>query len=298
MLRQRELSVEQLSQLSDEGYVFAVVDACVDHELVMDKANRELNESKAINLFKNTYMESYTAAAPYLFSVDRDFFHWIEHLDQSRWGIFVLTKEKREALILHLQHFLMVALPNGSKGYFRYYDPRILKTYVLSCNAAELEQFFGPVRGFAVAEPEEQKTRLFDLSGLPSSPPERWPTYPNGLWPIRQEQFQALGKLSQEHFAKKIVAHLHEFFPHLCELYETEQMRIFILNGIHKAAEYGITTEREVCAYIDLTFVFGKDFEHDAQHEWITIVLKDYSRSATDRIAYVSAMIRKLSGAE
>jgi len=33
----------------------------------------------------------------------------------------------------------------GKPLYFRFYDPRVLRTYLPTCNASELAQIFGPV---------------------------------------------------------------------------------------------------------------------------------------------------------
>jgi hypothetical protein len=62
----------------------------------------------------------------------------------------------------HFRHFLMVKLADGRDAYFRFYDPRVLRAYLPSCNAAEAAQFFGPVRRYLVeatgAEPLLQFT--------------------------------------------------------------------------------------------------------------------------------------------
>jgi hypothetical protein len=198
-----------------------------------------------------------------------------------------------------LQRFLMVALPDGRKAYFRYYDPRILRTYLPNCHPAELRAFFGPVQSFAVPDAEEQKTQVFDLAAPPvSAPPAQPPTHPSGLWPIRPEQIQAFSDLSVEHFAKRVAVHLQEFFPDTCELYEKEQLHTFILNGCQKATSYGFTTEREVCGFVDILFGLGKNFEQDPQYEWATCVIKDYSRSAADRIDQLGQIIERLAGGD
>lgn len=294
MLRQRDISSEQLAQLADGGYVFAIVDACVDHELVMHKAYNEMGAPQAISLFQGTYMESYDAAAPYLFHVDREVLEWIPaNLDQSRWGIFLLTKEPQEVLVPHLQRFLMVVLPDGRKGYFRYYDPRILRAYLPTCQPGELQSFFSAVRGFATMD--EIENIVFELSAAPLA---EFAVHPSGLWAIRAEQVRAFSDLSKEHFAKKAVAHLENFFPELCELYDNEQIRTFVFNSIRKAAAYGITRERDVRAYIAISFVFGTDFEDDPQYDWATNILRDSSRSAAKRLAQINTIVKHLSRGE
>jgi|GEM_PF-2087773 len=294
MLRQKPISAEQLAQVADGGYVFAIVDACVDHELVRRKAYNEMGASRAISLFHGTYMESYDAAAPYLFHVDREVLEWISaNLDESRWGIFVMTKDKRETLIPHLQRFLMVALPDGRKGYFRYYDPRILRAYLPTCEPGELRSFFEAVRGFATMD--ETGNIVFELSDAPVSQYPQFQAHPSGLWAIRPEQLQVFGNLAREHFGKKVATHLHYFFPERYELLGEKQVLGFVHDGIQKAWQHCMTTEREICSYIDILFALGGEGESGSRYSWVAAILKDHSRSAADRLAEVRKIVAHLT---
>ena len=53
----------------------------------------------------------------------------------------------------HFREFHMVELPDQRSVIFRYYDPRVLASFLPACNAEELAAFFGPVQSF-VAEAE------------------------------------------------------------------------------------------------------------------------------------------------
>jgi Domain of unknown function (DUF4123) len=296
MLSQKEISLEELSQVADEGCLYAVVDACGCHDLVMNKAYSECGPSKAVCLFKDTYMESYDAVAPYLFSADRPLLEWIRNiLDKESWGIFIASKAELEELKVHLQRFLLAALPDHRKWFFRYYDPRVLPFYLATCNDAELWHFFGPIRGFAVSDSKQSKTIVF----AHSYPPEHGSTavcfHPSGLWLVRPEQFNALGNLAAEQFSQKVIAHAQECFPDLCSLMDQKVLRDYVQNGIRRAASYGITIERQVCQYIDFVFAFGINFDREV---WASKVLDDKAiRSPLQKLERLYQAVLAIEGA-
>jgi hypothetical protein len=46
----------------------------------------------------------------------------------------------------------MVYSPEAKPMYFRYYDPRVLRIYLPTCNAQELATVFGPVTSFVLED--------------------------------------------------------------------------------------------------------------------------------------------------
>lgn len=147
----REISVDRLSRFAQEGYLYAILDACVDAE-IMKKAHA-CGDTTAKCLFHGTRLEEYYAVAPYLFHVNAGLLEWVlKSFSGHPWGLFILTKGSMVEIFAHAQRFLAVLLPNSATWFFRYYDPRILGVYLSSCTADELRMFFGPVRAYAVSE--------------------------------------------------------------------------------------------------------------------------------------------------
>ena len=56
----------------------------------------------------------------------------------------------------------MVYGPDLEPLYFRYYDPRVLRAWLPTCDPAQLAEFFGPVE-FFIAE-DEAPSRAFAWS--------------------------------------------------------------------------------------------------------------------------------------
>ena len=62
---------------------------------------------------------------------------------------------------MHLRTFLKVYGPDLTPLYFRYYDPRVLRTYLPTCNEQEMRTVFGPVLRYIVED--EDHDRLVEV---------------------------------------------------------------------------------------------------------------------------------------
>ncbi len=70
----------------------------------------------------------------------------------NSWGIILKSDSSVTKLRRHLRQFLMVRDPRGQQVLFRYYDPRVLRVYLPTCNREELRTVFGPVECFYVED--------------------------------------------------------------------------------------------------------------------------------------------------
>ncbi|MDY6992813.1 MAG: hypothetical protein SVR94_09455 [Pseudomonadota bacterium] len=72
--------------------------------------------------------------------------------------------------------------------------------------------------------------------------------------------------------------------PTLLSKLGDQYLREYIRYGIKKAKKYHIESEKNVCHYIDLTFVLGKDFDVDPQLPWANEMLTDEHTEETIKI--------------
>jgi len=56
-----------------------------------------------------------------------------------------------------------VQTEDGRELYFRFYDPRVLRIFLPTCNAEEAATFFGPVRQFLVEAQDAETLLQFSL---------------------------------------------------------------------------------------------------------------------------------------
>ena len=110
-------------------------------------------------LFSGNLSPELAAAAPYLAALDR----WSEATQAllasgwgKSWGVLLAAPTDAETLRRHLRRFLRVQDPRGKTVYFRYYDPRVLRAYLPTCNAAEVRGFFGPIARIVIEGKDPQ----------------------------------------------------------------------------------------------------------------------------------------------
>jgi len=92
---------------------------------------------------------------------------------------------------------------------------------------------------------------------------------------IRNEQWTELSSATQRSFEQRMVVHLRKFFPQQCEALGATDLQDTIAHGIERAKTYDIVTERDVCLYIDLMMVFGRDFDTNPNLSWASYLLQD-----------------------
>lgn len=154
--------VQSVSQhlFTEEGSsVFAVLDGASVADL-LDTLDRLKPEYEC--LYRGELKPDLQEAAPYLARLEpnSEFAEWVIGQGWGKhWGIFALTRADLREMRRHFRTFLMVYDSAGKPLYFRYYDPRVLRVYLPTCNAQELATVFGPVSSYLL-EGEQPNTLL------------------------------------------------------------------------------------------------------------------------------------------
>ena len=144
-----------LAAVHAQSHAYALVDAC-NAPAVLAKV-QELGPERAYSLYRGRrQVEDLFDIAPYLVPLDETLHHWIlAEMRDDAWGIFVLSSAPLETLLSHLARCLIVRTPGGSREYFRYYDPRVLRTLIPSLDALQRQQLFGPIQSFLTWQPSD-----------------------------------------------------------------------------------------------------------------------------------------------
>ena len=239
------------------------------------------------------------AAAPYLVQLeylDSDTRRILKRAWGKSWGILLKCDLRVDRLRRHLRQFLVVRDQRGNRLVFRYYDPRVLRVYLPASAAEELRSVFGPIQFFWTEgeSPEDMLEFGLDVSGnlLPrtlavdpsrrsqESPPAKLRTvnparYEIGYFPltIRQRQMAVFSQVEVQKFEAWVVAHLKRFFPRQCAAAGELRLRDTVHYGVQRAAAHGITAKCDVCRYIDLMIIFGRDFDTDKRTRWAAQIL-------------------------
>jgi hypothetical protein len=291
-ITKQTVGLEQLSALAGEQCLAAVLDA-TDAPEVLDKV-AHLGPQRACSLFVGPSEQDYSAFAPYLVRLDVGNLKWLhENLWRQAWGIFVVSRADLPMLQAHLRRFLLVRLPDGKQTYFRYYDPRILAVYAENCTSVEIEHFWGPVSAFGVSTEDDRVVFLKRKPAAGAEPPRF-----AAPWKIRPEQADAFRHVAIRRFEEDTFIHLHKIFPDDCRVIGGPRLREIIRSGIQRAGTYGITSQRDVCLYIDLQVQFGLDFDTNGSLPWVQAILNEQEEEPSDRIDRVYAMAIALEDEE
>ncbi|OED39518.1 hypothetical protein AB833_15100 [Chromatiales bacterium (ex Bugula neritina AB1)] len=141
--------------------MFAILDAC-DEPRVPETVSI-LGPDVAVSLYSGSAQRDNWAIAPYLININDKVLDWIiNELWNDPWGILISSSADLESLRSHLRKYLLVQDTQGEELYFRYYDPRVLLTFLRTMSAADATYFFGPVDAYIVAF--QEKAVRFSMS--------------------------------------------------------------------------------------------------------------------------------------
>ena len=144
---------------NEELNVFAVLDGASIPDLLQQLYELQ---PESVCLYRGELEPDMAEVAPYLVKLkqDSDFTDWlIEKGWGEHWGIYALSHESMSAMRRHFRAFLVVYTPENKPVYFRYYDPRVMRVYLPTCNVEELSKVFGPVEHYLL-EDVDAKTAL------------------------------------------------------------------------------------------------------------------------------------------
>lgn len=144
--------------------VFAVLDGASIPDL-LDMLYEHYPEF--ICLYRGELEPDIAEVAPYLVRLEQNspITKWI--LDRgwgNHWGIFAITQVDLTALRQHFRRFLTVHDEQGTPMLFRYYDPRVLRVYLPTCNAEELKTVFGPIVRYVLEGNRPEELLQFHLN--------------------------------------------------------------------------------------------------------------------------------------
>ena len=106
--------------------------------------------------------------APYLVALERGsaFAEWVMTQGWgNHWGIFIAAPTDLRGLRFHLRPLNIAYDPQGMPNMFRYYDPRVLRTFLPTCDAGQIAEMFGPIERFVAEDNLPQNALSFTQAG-------------------------------------------------------------------------------------------------------------------------------------
>ena len=130
----------------ERTYTYAVLDGASVRDLPI-----RLFESDAANycLYRGELSDEMIHVAPYLvhLSPGSKFTEWLlSECWGKHWGIFAQSEVSPTSMRKHFRTLLVVNDPDNNPLLFRFYDPRVLVPFLMTCEIKELSTIFGPVK--------------------------------------------------------------------------------------------------------------------------------------------------------
>lgn len=140
-------------------HVYGVVDAASCADLAFEAQIKHGQQIRT--LFLEEVATQAWNVAPYLVSVNPA----SAYLDSwaRKWGtnagVLMVSEADVETLHRHLREIFVVQDETGQEHFFRFYDPRVLRTFLPTCSEDQRKEFFGPIEEF-VLEPAQGSTLI------------------------------------------------------------------------------------------------------------------------------------------
>ena len=201
----------------------------------------------------------------------------------KNWGIYFTSNAAPWELLAFFHRLLLTQMPDRQPALLRYYDPRVLRTLVMSSAPHQLLQLFGPVRVYLMEGEDPDAALAFSLKpqglerielplagpeGPKSSIVEARPAFPmhagatsTHLFVPTEDQIALLGKMQRDSIHEELIEELRELHPARFEGEGEARMQELVKYGARRPQRYGIRTQPDVTRYIKLMVRLGRDFD-------------------------------------
>ncbi len=148
----------------NDAHTYAVLDGASVPDLPV-----RLYEMNATNvcLYRGELPADLVYVAPYLVHLfpETKFTNWLlSECWGKHWGIFAQSPLSLTGMRKQFRMLLTVNDENGKPMLFRYYDPRVLLPFLMTCNRDELEIIFGDVRYYFAELPDAAQLSRFHFA--------------------------------------------------------------------------------------------------------------------------------------
>ncbi|MBU2550298.1 MAG: DUF4123 domain-containing protein [Proteobacteria bacterium] len=296
------------------GALYAVLDAARSVEVLSGVVRFGQADH---SLYRGLPEEPLSDAAPYLVRLEAgsEITTWLLEQGWGRaWGVFLVARTGRESLRAHLSGLVSVETEEGEELYFRFYDPRVLRTYLTVCTEAEIDRVLGPVLS-VMFESEDGRALLchektdddlaLERQALDAGPaePETWhrpfarpaedaaPIEPGGILVMRCLQLEAFRESARDDFEQRLVRHIEGIIPGEAAAMPEGDLKARAGRAVDRALGYGIEAEKDVFLFAEFTFELGEDFGRTPECDWALDILEDQRLNGRTKVQLVRKML-------
>jgi hypothetical protein len=117
-------------------------------------------------LYRGVIPDVLAKAAPYVVDLSSDavFLDFLVRQGWGNsWGIFLIGPSSLDILRQHLRRFLKVKDEGGRSLVFRYYDPRVMRVFLPTCDEAQLDSLFSGIERFLIEDADPMSMTEYTL---------------------------------------------------------------------------------------------------------------------------------------
>ena len=282
-------SVRALGELEGKGRIYAVLDGARDPRV----ARLVVGSAPGWCLYRGKLPQELADAAPQLLELrpGHDYADTFFRVGwRNGWGVLLASAAPQPALYRHLRRMLLARSESGRSFVFRYYDPRVLRLYLPSCTAEEVERFLGPIAAVVAEAEEEGQFNVFRRAAAgfehlrverdaAPRPVRTWPVAQPGLSRgpllLRQPQIDAMADPLVRKYTDGVVAWVAAEFPDQFEWRQESGVRALVARAITSAKTYRMTGTAETTGLLSLMLILGDDFEAREENAWMLKILRN-----------------------
>ncbi len=147
---------------------FLVIDAARDPS-IFEFLHDNQDELTVQSLYKGDAASALAEVAPYLMALAGAETAPARRFLDEGWGkaryILLCTTVAFDDLRLHLRKLTFAQMPDGAAVLFRFYDPRVTRIFLPTCDRTQLARFFGPVTRIITEAADPSQALWFDFTG-------------------------------------------------------------------------------------------------------------------------------------
>ena len=232
------------------------------------------------NLFFKTQWEAVSDVGPLLISYHDKALQWL--IDRAGWRFGLIFDAN--ASINELYHYWVTRIHCQHVGFeeqlLRFYDP-VIVYHLLKDNDYERNAMWtGPISDFWLPNMVDKKYWHIANDGLPNEQDEL-------LLSFNDEEWQGLTDASVYYMAYNLTEHLTTYFPDNSRGNIEADFR-YCQHLLQELQQHGDISEKAGALYINIVSRLGDQWSEKPQHETVSQLLSDGSRTLLERLREVN----------
>ncbi len=280
-----------------EPIVYAILDGSRNKKIHPMLCESQLRYSC---LYEGRLNYELTLAAPYIVRLEKDnhFTHELIHQGWGNsWGIYAITHTPATLVGVrrNCRKIAYITDSKNKKYVFRYYDPRVFKVYLPTCNALEASKVFGPITEYVIESHTPDKPHRFiqtsqgakdigqanfnlnTIKDIKINPSQNTPQF--NILKIRDHQMSALLNHALEKDFQSIKKQfINDFInnpdENLIVNNKEISLDIFLRCCLNEALNFKIEDQYSIYSFFHLTYKHGWKFWKQPENSWANDILE------------------------